>query len=500
MHPIAKKQKILYILAAAGFVLLALALLFLLLQGSFGSSGEPETTPAPTVTAAPSAEALLTVGGTGVDPAASSLELSGKTLTADDLTVIGSLHNLTTLSLTRCNITDLRFLLPLTQLRTLYLSDNLITDVSPLASLGELRTLYLDRNPVGDLSPLTALTALTTLSMQGVEVADYVLEDIQTALPGCRVFYDSVVEGSRPVSLGGLDFTESVETLDLSGRGITDISALSGCDELRELNLSNNPITDIAALALLPKLTTLNLSATGRSDSDFELLSSLRSLAYLNLENNDGVTAEGIDALEAALPNCQIVHEPKYYTVIFGGQSFSSDSTDVSLDSLGLASLTGLEKFHQLRRLSACGNSLGELSPLAELFSVEELRLGYNNLTDITALTAHTALRRLDLSHNALRDITALSGCTALEELDLSYNNLNSLTALRSLAALRTLNITGNGELTADMVRSLQEALPACQIVTDIDLSMPEPTPEAPTATPVPQADSPAPPSDAPNI
>lgn len=75
------------------------------------------------------------------------------------------------------------------------------------------------------------------------------------------------MKGSRPVSLGGLDFTESVESLDLSGRGITDISALSGCSELRELNLSNNPIADISTLALLPKLTSLDLSAHGTERS-----------------------------------------------------------------------------------------------------------------------------------------------------------------------------------------------------------------------------------------
>ena len=37
MHPITKKQKIQYILAAAGFVLLALALLFLLLHRPAGN-------------------------------------------------------------------------------------------------------------------------------------------------------------------------------------------------------------------------------------------------------------------------------------------------------------------------------------------------------------------------------------------------------------------------------------------------------------------------------
>ena len=483
MHPVTKKQKIIYILAASGFVLLALLLLFLLLMVPKGENASAEATPTPAVTASPESDGALTIAGTSVDPSAVSLELTGKTLTTEDYTAIASLQNLTTLSLTRCSIGSVSFLTGLTDLRTLYLTDNSITDVSPLTALTSLKTLYLDRNPVTDITPLTALSNLTTLSVQGVEIADYVLEDFRKALPGCSVYTDSVVEGDRPISLGGVDFTEAAESLDLSDRGITDISVLSGCTELHELNLSGNPIADISALSSLSKLTSLNLSGTGRSDDDYALLSSLRSLAYLNLENNENVTAEGIDKLQEALPNCQIIHEPKYYTVYFGGQEFSSDASDVTIDALGLTTLSGMEKFQQLRRLSAYGNQLTSLSPLAEIYSVEELQLGYNNITDISALASHTALRKLDLNHNALQNIDALSGCSGLEELDLSYNDLSSVTSLYSCTALRKVDLTGNTALTADGIRALQAALPSCQIVTDIDLSMPEPTPELPGET-----------------
>lgn len=236
------------------------------------------------MTAAPSASAGLTIAGVDVDPAADSFELAGKTLSAGDCASIASLGNLTTLSLTNCNISDVHFLAGLTQLRTLILSDNAMADASPLASLSQLRTLYLDRNPVADLSVLSPLSALHDALHSGRgDRRTMCSKTCKKRCPGCRIFSDSVVKGSRPVSLGGLDFTESVESLDLSGRGITDISALSGCSELRELNLSNNPIADISTLALLPKLTSLDLSATGRSDLDNELLSSLRSLSYLKL-------------------------------------------------------------------------------------------------------------------------------------------------------------------------------------------------------------------------
>ena len=382
---------------------------FCFLQGPSGGKSDADAAPTPEVTAAPSASAGLTIAGVDVDPAADSFELAGKTLSAGDCASIASLGNLTTLSLTNCNISDVHFLAGLTQLRTLILSDNAMADASPLASLSQLRTLYLDRNPVADLSVLSPLFCAHDALHSGRGDRGLCARRPAKALPGCRIFSDSVVKGSRPVSLGGLDFTESVESLDLSGRGITDISALSGCSELRELNLSNNPIADISTLALLPKLTSLDLSATGRSDLDNELLSSLRSLSYLKLENNDGVTAEGIDALQSALPSCQIVHEPKYYTVVFGDQSFSSDASDVTVDALGLTTLSGIEKFHQLRRLSAYGNTLTDLAPLAELFSVEELQLGYNNLCDLSAHRPHGAAathsrpQRPARHHRALR-------------------------------------------------------------------------------------------------
>ena len=88
MHPITKKQKILYILAAAGFVLLALALLFLLLQGPSAGKDKADATPTPEVTAAPTASASLTVAGVSTDPAADSFELAGKALSAEDCAAI----------------------------------------------------------------------------------------------------------------------------------------------------------------------------------------------------------------------------------------------------------------------------------------------------------------------------------------------------------------------------------------------------------------------------
>ena len=473
-----KKQKIRYVLAAAGLLLLALGLLFVMLTipGSRKETAEPS--PSPTASAAPRPR-TVSVAGKDVEPETDSFDLSGRTLSEQDMAEIASLKNLTTLSLTNCGITDLGFVSDLAGLRTLYLPDNKINDLTPLSGLRSLRTLYLDRNPLTDLTPLTALGSLTTLSLKGVAVPDYVLADLTAAMPNCRVFSDTVVEAARPVSLGGVAFTEDAETLDLSDKGLTDVSKLSSCLQLRELDLSGNPLGAPAVLSGLPKLIKLSLARTGLTDESLAFLSKLQRLTYLDVSGNDALTAEGLEALEAALPNCRVVYDTVYYKTELGGRELTSDMTEVDLTACGVTALTGLERFAELRRLVIAGNTVADLSPLAGLYGLETLEAGFNSIRDLSALSGHTALRKLDLSHNAVGDIYPLATCTGLEELDLSYNRIDYVSHLYACTALKRLDLTGNS-LEAHQIRSLQEALPGCEIITDVDLSMPEPTPVPP--------------------
>ena len=443
-----KRKKISFILGAAGFALMALGMLYAVVRRYVSDTAVPEVTPAPTTLVATAAAAegrTTTVAGKTVDPDTDSFDLSGRTLNSQDTSEIASLSNLQTLSLTNCGITDLSFLKSLTKLRTLYLPDNKIHDLTPLVGLRELKTLYLDKNPLTDFTPLTELPKLSMLSIQGVTIAGYVLEDLQAAMPACRIFSDSVVEEARPISLGGTVFTEDVEALDLSYRDITDLGKLSYCLQLKDLNLTGNPIASLTTLSGLPKLTILNLQGTGLHDEDLLFLATLHKLTYLDLRYNPALSAEGLDGLASVLKGCQIIHDDVFYTVELGGVKLKSDMTEVDLTGRGLNDLHGLDKFVRLRRLVLYGNGLEDISPLA--------------------------------------------GCTALEELDLRFNKVRDLTPLYNCKELKTLEIGGNGALDPDEVRRLQEALPACTIVTDVDLSMPEPTPvppdyEGPTATP----------------
>jgi len=491
-----RKEKVLYIALAMLFVLLAAALMvLLLLTGGLDRDRNEDASPVATVepTATPEPNTVL-IAGKAVDPLADAFDLSARSLGEEDKLTLAAMQQLTTLSLSKCGLTDLSFLSGMSSLTTLYLPENAIADLTPLSGLTNLRTLYLDQNPLVDLSPLASLPNLTTLSLKGVSVADYVLEDLQNALPNCKIFSDSTRVEARPISMGGLAFTEDVEQLDLSNRGIFDITKLSYCLKLRDLNLAGNPLENFGVLAGLSRLEILNLKGTGATDDVLLLLRNLSNLTHLDLRDNGALSAEKLDELKAALPGCYIQHDKIAYVVEMGGQLYTSDATGISAPASGITDISRLNTFTELRYLILNDNAIRDISSLTGLIWLKELDLSENMLQDIAPLAGHRELKQLDLSSNSIRDIYALSSCIGLEKLDLSYNDLDYLSHLHACLNLYWLDITGNPRLTADQILRLQEVLPYCTIITDIDLTTPSPepsaTPEAsvvPAETPVPE-------------
>ena len=82
---------------------------------------------------------------------------------------------------------------------------------------------------------------------------------------------------------------ERAEVLNLPGRGIIDLTPLSGLRNLKELYLTGSDIRDISPLSSLTELRVLALNNTVRSNneiSDFSALSNLSKLESLNLAHN----------------------------------------------------------------------------------------------------------------------------------------------------------------------------------------------------------------------
>ncbi len=72
--------------------------------------------------------------------------------------------------------------------------------------------------------------------------------------------------------------------IDLSGKGIEDITFLSECTACTELDISNNSIVDISVLSKLPELRILNVS--GNKIEDINVLLTLKNLKEADISNN----------------------------------------------------------------------------------------------------------------------------------------------------------------------------------------------------------------------
>ena len=446
-------------------------------------------------------------------PDTTDLVLDGRGLRDADLQEIVKLYALDSLSLIGNEIRDFSPLMQLGSLDVLHLNDNQISDLSPLRNMSSLRTLYLDGNPLGDLTPLYGLQNLNTLSIRGCGVEETELDALAAALPACAILSDAGDENVSDISLGGQTFRSDVEELDLSGRGIRDLSALAACKELRRLNLSNNEITDLQGLMNLPRLSVLDLSANQVNDlrplmglatlrrlnvadnalTDTSALGAMRELQILDLSGNPITDFSGLRRMNnlttlrletvglqdddlyyltslSMLTMLALDNNPQLSNEAFGRLQSSLPSCSIShTDLIYTIRIEELSVASNVSELDLSGHGLEDLSGLERLNHLERLNLSRNQISNLYVLqlsASRLILKELDLSFNQIRSVGDLPYLTALERLNLYGNPLDGAQSLERMSSLRYLNV-GSCGLSEDQLESLRTALPDCEIVLE---------------------------------
>ncbi len=196
-----------------------------------------------------------------------------------------------------------------------------------------------------------------------------------------------------------------IKYLDLSGKGISDITPLSNFSNLIVIDLRNNKINDLAPLNNLTNLNRLYLS--NNQISNLAPLSNLTNLTTLYLNNNK------------------------------------------------IEDLTPLSNLTNLKCLILFYNQINNLTPLSNLTNLTNLNLCHNKISDIAPIENFIGLTITDLSCNEISDISSLSKLTNLTELYLSYCNIPDLTPLSKLTRLSWLSLSCNEIKASSLLNSL---------------------------------------------
>lgn len=453
---------------------------------------------------------LVTVAGGKYSRDSTGLVLDGAGLKNSDLKSVAELRALSSLSLADNLISDISPLAVLGGLTTLNLSGNGISDVSALSGLTGLRTLYLDSNPVSDVTPLYNLKNLILLSVKGVELTAEQLCELSEALPGCTIYSEGEPGSAMDISIGGITFSSDVTELDLSGKGLNDIAALSACSSLEKLNISDNSISDLSplmdqqnlrelditgnlitdlrplmaltsleviragsngvsstvALSGLSELRELNLDSNKLSD--FSGIQKLRKLTALSLRDT-GVGDEEIASLAVikTLRSLNIENDPDVSGETVDALRAANPACAVKHSTLVYLVTLGDKQFREdINDLDASGLDLVSISAMGEFDALERVNLSNNRISNIYIFEWLSGIKYLNLSGNCVSDLNPLLSMTDLEVLNLTDNCVSDIRILTRLTWLKELYLAGNG-LTADQIDEIRTALPNTTVYAD---------------------------------
>ena len=164
---------------------------------------------------------------------------SALSIADDDALTQQAMQDLTSLTATNSEISNITGLEHATNLTHLDIRDNAITDATPLSALTNLDLLRLKGNTVSDMSALSGLTNLTVLNLR---------------LTGI----------SSVSSLSGLT---NLEHLRVDDNNITDVEPLTSLTNLQRLWVAGNELTNAHLLSSLTNLTRLDISIPDPPDT-----------------------------------------------------------------------------------------------------------------------------------------------------------------------------------------------------------------------------------------
>lgn len=336
--------------------------------------------------------------------------------TEEQAQALRNLSNLQSLWLETVSIKDVSALAGLTHLKHLAVRISDLQDISGLSNLTQLETLSLYRNDVQDLSPLTGLPNLKKLELSPRSSQFVGPLDLNPLASLDLEWLD--IQDFETTNLTALSGLQNLQRLGLRACGIKDLPELSGLVHLTSLNLASNEITDISPLGGLTSLESLTINQNPIQDfSPLTFLPNLKTLRirYRRLPDEDGKSR---------------VVDSEIRDLAWVPQAASLTSLTVMADKV-LTDLSPLQSLTELDWLVVTGGSMTDISSVSNLTDLNTLQITYtHSLEDLSPIENLTNLRSVAFQSNQIRDISALAGLPELRSITLSDNLIEDLTPL----------------------------------------------------------------------
>lgn len=291
----------------------------------------------------------------------------------------------------------------------------------------------------------------------------------------------------------------SVNSLDVSTSGITDLTGIAAFTALTSLNINENQVQEIDLssnvllqnldvsenllqvldLSMLPNLLTVNVqqnllfdfnlkngnntNITGFSaDSNADLICILvdnETFANTNFTNIDvqtGFSSTTCGTVYTAIPDSNFENGLSTYDDIPNDGKVPRlaiyNAEFINITGRSIADVTGIEDFVNIERIDLARNSISTID-LSNNLKLRELEIDDNNLTALD-LTKNVALRELDLDDNNISAID-LSQNVLLKILDLEDNFNLAAIDLTNNVALEELNLSDTNITTLDLSKNI---------------------------------------------
>jgi Leucine-rich repeat (LRR) protein len=223
--------------------------------------------------------------------------------------------------------------------------------------------------------------------------------------------------------------------LNLDAAELMDLSPLSFFPQLERLSLRDNRLRTVAPLASLPNLRFVDISYNDVRDASLLGGGGLGSRLWLVGEKRQ----------EWNLPRTNFI---RICSRPAEASPEAMRTVRAIVEQLGLRPRQCVNANYELIRLKSWEfwrvRGLVDMSPLADLASLEELSLRNQNVADIGFLSTLPELRKLMLDGNPVTDFSPIANLPILNSLSVQNMQIRDISFVNALRRLRDLSVHNN--------------------------------------------------------